>query len=174
MPGGGFAVVADLVSTLAMRAEDEAKRARVQLSTTQDEVGVAVGAVGQVDGALETILARCAEAADLMRGIADDNAALATAIGEIKGAVHQLDGIAQQNAAMVEQTLGAAASLAQRIAALAGHAGAFRHDRRERDVRVAFDRRANGARRAQGAPALAAPGTLVRLTDRAAGPLVSA
>lgn len=151
--GRGFAVVADLVSTLAMRAEDEAKRARVQLSATQDEVGVAVTAVGQVDGALETILARCAEAVDLTRDIADDNAALAVAIGEIKGAVTQLDGIAQQNAAMVEETSAAAASLARDVATLAGHASAFRHDRRARELPVAVDRRAHGARRPSAAPA---------------------
>ncbi|WP_232280322.1 methyl-accepting chemotaxis protein [Sphingomonas sp. PAMC 26605] len=172
--GRGFAVVADLVSTLAMRAEDEAKRARIQLSATQDDVGVAVAAVGQVDDALQTILGRCSEAVDLSRGIADDNTALAISIGEIKGAVVQLDGIAQQNAAMVEETSAAVASLARDITTLAGHAGAFRHDRREREVQVAVDRRGQGARRAKTAPTLAVPAAPLRLANPPSAPLVSA
>ncbi|GGA45364.1 methyl-accepting chemotaxis protein [Sphingomonas psychrolutea] len=171
--GRGFAVVADLVSTLAMRAEEEAKRARVQLSATQDDVGVAVTAVGQVDGALETILARCAEGASLSRDIADDNAALASSIGEIKGAVTQLDGIAQQNAAMVEETSAAAASLACDIATLAGHASAFRHDGREQDVPVALDQRVRVAR---GLPSAVVPilSALARIPRVPVVPMVSA
>lgn len=172
--GRGFAVVADLVSTLAMRAEDEAKRARVQLSATQDDVGVAVAAVGQVDDALETILVRCGEAVGLTRDIADDNTALATSIGEIKGAVVQLDAIAQQNAAMVEETSAAVASLARDITTLAGHAGAFRHDRREREVQVAVDRRRQGARRPNTVPGFAAPIAPLRLAHQSSASLVSA
>ena len=50
--GRGFAVVADLVGQLAMRSEEEAKRAREQLTATQNDVEIAVGAVERVDGAL--------------------------------------------------------------------------------------------------------------------------
>ncbi|WP_339426676.1 methyl-accepting chemotaxis protein, partial [Pseudomonas proteolytica] len=53
--GRGFAVVADLVSALAMRSEEEAKRARGQLTATQEDIGTAVGAVQDVDGALSNI-----------------------------------------------------------------------------------------------------------------------
>ncbi|MET3824992.1 methyl-accepting chemotaxis protein [Sphingomonas sp. PvP055] len=139
--GRGFAVVADLVSTLAMCAEEEAKRARTQLSATQQDVSVAVEAVGLVDGALATILTRCTEAAELTQGIADDNVAQASAIGEINSAVSQLDQIVQQNAAMVEETSAAAAGLAQDVRTLAGHAAAFRYDLRANDVPVARERR---------------------------------
>jgi len=45
-------VVADLVSALAMRAEEEAKRARDQLTLTQTDIATAVGAVTKVDGAV--------------------------------------------------------------------------------------------------------------------------
>jgi methyl-accepting chemotaxis protein len=143
--GRGFAVVADLVSTLAMRAEEEAKRARTQLSATQQEVTVAVEAVGLVDGALQTILTRCTEAAELTQGIADDNVAQATAIGEINSAVSQLDQIVQQNASMVEQTSAAAAGLARDVRTLAGHAAAFQYDLRTNDVPVAHERRKSRA-----------------------------
>ncbi|MET4663594.1 methyl-accepting chemotaxis protein [Sphingomonas sp. PvP056] len=139
--GRGFAVVADLVSTLAMRAEEEAKRARTQLSATQEDVTVAVEAVGLVDGALQTILTRCTEAAALTQGIADDNVAQSIAIGEINSAVSQLDQIVQQNAAMVDQTSAAAGGLARDVQRLAGHAAAFQYDLRASDVPVTVERR---------------------------------
>ena len=75
------------------------------------------------------------------QGIADDNVAQATAIGEINSAVSQLDQIVQQNAAMVEETSAAAAGLAQDVRTLAGHAAAFRYDLRANDVPVARERR---------------------------------
>jgi methyl-accepting chemotaxis protein len=132
--GRGFAVVADLVSTLAMRAEEEAKRARAQLSATQQEVAVAVDAVGLVHGALETIVTSCTEAVGLTQAIASDNAAQAEAIGEITSAVAQLDRIAQQNAGMVTETSATAATLAHDIATLAARAAAFRYDSRDGDA----------------------------------------
>jgi methyl-accepting chemotaxis protein len=53
--GRGFAVVADLVSAFAMRAEEEAKRARQQLTVTQAGIATAVESVRRVDGALTGI-----------------------------------------------------------------------------------------------------------------------
>jgi len=143
--GRGFAVVADLVSTLAMRAEEESRRARAQLSTTQQEVVIAVDAVGKVGGAIETILARCTEAAELTSEIASDNNAQALAITDVSGAVGKLDRIVQQNAAMVHQTSAAAASLAYEIEVLAGHAAAFRHDKGDRSPAAATKRDGPGA-----------------------------
>ncbi|WP_426262092.1 methyl-accepting chemotaxis protein, partial [Sphingomonas sp. DC1200-1] len=157
--GRGFAVVADLVSTLAMRAEEEAKRARTQLSATQQEVAVAVDAVGLVHGALETIVARCTEAVALTQAIASDNAAQAEAIGEITSAVTQLDRIAQQNAGMVTETSATAATLAQDIATLAARAAAFRYDSRDGDAPVAIE----PGRVTEPAPRRAPTGRTVRL-----------
>lgn len=56
--GRAFAVVADLVSALAMRSEEEAKRAREQLTATQTDIGAAVEAVQKVDGAFAEHLVR--------------------------------------------------------------------------------------------------------------------
>ncbi|MDR6848053.1 methyl-accepting chemotaxis protein [Sphingomonas sp. BE270] len=157
--GRGFAVVADLVSTLAMRAEEEAKRARTQLSATQQEVAVAVDAVGLVHGALETIVASCTDAVALTQAIASDNAAQAEAIGEITSAVTQLDRIAQQNAGMVTETSATAATLAQDIATLAARAAAFRYDSRDGDAPVAIE----PGRVTEPAPRRAPTGRTVRL-----------
>lgn len=47
--GRGFAVIADLVRALAMRAEEESKRARDQLTATQADISLAVEEVRRVD-----------------------------------------------------------------------------------------------------------------------------
>lgn len=123
--GLGFAVVADLVSALAMRAEEESKRARNQLSATQKEIGDAVDAVQKVDTAFTVIAASGEEAARLAKQIASDNDAQASAIGQVNSAVGSMDESTQQNAAMVEQTSAAARNLTTEIATLAENASRF-------------------------------------------------
>jgi methyl-accepting chemotaxis protein len=124
--GRGFAVVADLVSALAMRAEEEAKRARSQLTTTQAEIGCAVDAVGQIDGALQGIAHDVAEVTRLLEGIAADNQRQADAIAQIESAVSSMDAAGQRSAAMVAETTAAARSLAGEVEMLTTRTGAFR------------------------------------------------
>jgi methyl-accepting chemotaxis protein len=114
--------VADLVSALAMRAEEEAKRARDQLTVTQAEVTSAVEAVRQVDGALTGISENVADVHQLLDTIASENAEQSTAIGEITSAIAAMDQTAQQNAAMVEETSAAARNLMREITTLAEQA----------------------------------------------------
>jgi methyl-accepting chemotaxis protein len=124
--GRGFAVVADLVSALAMRAEEEAKRAREQLTVTQDEVSSAVEAVQRMDGALEAISGGVGAVHKLLDVMAADNQAQSTAITQIVTAVHEMDTSTQQNAAMVEETSAASRNLAEEVGNLAGQAAKFR------------------------------------------------
>jgi methyl-accepting chemotaxis protein len=123
--GRGFAVVADLVSALAMRAEEEAKRARDQLTVTQEEVGNAVGAVGDVDGALVQIADIFTQVDTLVGSLVDNNRVQAMSISEIVIAVSGMDATTQQNAAMVEQTSAAAQQLRTEATDLAGRAAQF-------------------------------------------------
>tara|TARA_B100000678_G_scaffold69358_1_gene56867 strand:- start:423 stop:2186 length:1764 start_codon:yes stop_codon:yes gene_type:complete len=124
--GRGFAVVADLVSALAMRAEEEAGSAREQLTTTQEEVGNAVGTVKRVDEALEQISSSVGNVNQLLETMAADNQAQASAISEIVTAVSDMDNSTQQNAAMVEETSAASRQLASEVTVLAEEAGHFR------------------------------------------------
>ncbi len=124
--GRGFAVVADLVSARAMRAEEEAKRARDQLTVTQTDIVTAVEAVGQVDGALENISVDVGEVHQLVGQIASDNQAQALAITEINSAIASMDQSTQQNAAMVEETSAAARNLLGEVSGLADQAARFR------------------------------------------------
>ena len=126
--GRGFAVVADLVSALAMRAEEEAKRARDQLTVTQEEVGNAVGAVGDVDGALVQIADIFTQVDTLVGSLVDNNRVQAMSISEIVIAVSGMDSTTQQNAAMVEETSAAAQQLRTEATDLAGRAAQFEID----------------------------------------------
>jgi len=124
--GRGFAVVADLVSALAMRSEEEAKRAREQLTATREDIGTAVGAVEDVDGALAGISGSVEQVLSLVSGMAEENRVQATTIVEIATAVNDIDRATQQNAAMVEQTSAAARNLATEADGLNRSAGRFK------------------------------------------------
>ena len=123
--GRGFAVVADLVSALAMRAEEEAKRAREQLTLTQDEVAVAVDAVRSVDGALARIVDTVSSVNGLVATMATDNSSQSAAMIQIAAAVATMDQSTQQNAAMVEETSAAARGLLAQVNALADQTSRF-------------------------------------------------
>ena len=123
--GRGFAVVADLVSALAMRAEEEAKRARDQLGITQNQIVIAVEAVGKLDTAFAAIAGDVGAVNKLLTGMASDNQGQSTAITEITAAVSAMDAATQQNAAMVEQTSAAARNLTQEVGNLASAAARF-------------------------------------------------
>ncbi|MDP5280845.1 cache domain-containing protein [Sphingomonas sp. DG1-23] len=124
--GRGFAVVADLVSALAMRSEEEAKRAREQLTATREDIGTAVGAVEDVDGALAGISGSVEQVLSLVSGMAEENRVQATTIVEIATAVNDIDRSTQQNAAMVEQTSAAARNLATEADGLNRSASRFK------------------------------------------------
>ncbi|PTS72280.1 chemotaxis protein [Sphingomonas sp. HMWF008] len=126
--GRGFAVVADLVSALAMRAEEEAKRARDQLSVTQAEIGTAVQAVQNVDGALANISEDVGEVHKLLGTMADDAAAQSSAITQISAAISAMDQATQQNAAMVEETSAAARNLTAEVSSMSNQTAMFTID----------------------------------------------
>ncbi|WP_245653508.1 methyl-accepting chemotaxis protein [Sphingomonas pituitosa] len=126
--GRGFAVVADLVSALAMRAEEEAGRARDQLTVTQVEIGTAVAAVEDVDGAFTSISENAQSVHKLLGQVAADNRVQSDSISRLSETIRVMDHSTQQNAAMVEQTSAAARNLMAEINQLVEQAGRFRID----------------------------------------------
>ncbi len=123
--GRGFAVVADLVGQLAMRSEEEAKRAREQLTTTQNDVVLAVDAVHKVDRALLAISDDVGVVHELLASMSVDNAAQAAAIQQIATAIHDMDEGTQKNAAMVEEASAAARNLNGEVGTLTQKAAIF-------------------------------------------------
>jgi methyl-accepting chemotaxis protein len=123
--GRGFAIVADLVGALAIRAEAEARQARDRLTVTQRDIDLAVGAVADVDGALVAITRDIDQVQTMLGAIATDNRVQSEAFSEVAGTVGRLDLATRQNAAMVEQTMAAARRLAQEVGGLLERTGAF-------------------------------------------------
>jgi len=113
------------VSALAMRAEEEAGRARDQLTATQTDIVAAVDAVQKVDGALADISGDVGQVHALIGTMAEDNNAQSHAIGQVSDAVGDMDRGTQQNAAMVEETSAAARNLTREVDTLADSAASF-------------------------------------------------
>jgi len=155
--GRGFAVVADLVGQLAMRSEEEAKRAREQLTTTQNDVELAVGAVERVDGALVGISSDVSAVHELLSAMASDNQAQAAAIQQIASAIGTMDESTQQNAAMVEQTSAAARSLNSEVQVLGERADSFRTAANAAPASFAAARPAASVAKAPAKPRAVAP-----------------
>lgn len=123
--GRGFAVVADLVRALAMRAEEEARKAREGLSATQSDIATAVDAVRQVNEALQGVAVKFERVHSLIAQMSKDNAAQSNAISEINMAVSSMDRTTQQNASMIERTSASAHALHNDAVNLAAQAGRF-------------------------------------------------
>jgi len=109
--GRGFAVVADLVRALAMRAEEEARKAR------------------PADDALNGVATKFERVHALIAQMSDDNAAQSSAISEINTVVGTMDQATQQNASMIEQNSVSARSLHDDATRLATQAGRFQVSR---------------------------------------------
>ncbi|MBA4761509.1 methyl-accepting chemotaxis protein [Sphingomonas sp.] len=155
--GRGFAVVADLVGQLAMRSEEEAKRAREQLTATQNDVEIAVGAVERVDGALVGISSDVSAVHEMLNGLAQDNQAQAAAVQQIASAIGTMDESTQQNAAMVEETSAAARSLNSEVRVLGERADSFRTAARSGSHAAAPVRAPRPVTKAPAKPRAAAP-----------------
>ena len=123
--GRGFAVVADLVGQLAMRSEEEAKRAREQLTATQSDVGIAVQTIGQVDTALNAIATAVDDVHGRLATIAEDHAVQMSSLSQVTRAIGMVERFVQQNAAMVEQSSAAASALAGEVDSVARLAEQF-------------------------------------------------
>ncbi|KQM22923.1 hypothetical protein ASE50_01435 [Sphingomonas sp. Leaf5] len=123
--GKGFAVVASEVCALAQRSADAANdvKSRIHASGSQVEVGVTL--VGQTGSALERIVARIAEIADLVATIARGADEQSSGLQQVNIAVSEMDAVTQQNAAMVEEATAAARSLASEAEALTRHVARF-------------------------------------------------
>jgi methyl-accepting chemotaxis protein len=108
-----------------MRAEEEAGRARDQLTATQADIVAAVDAVQKVDGALSDISGDVGQVHALIGTMAEDNNAQSHAISQVSDAVGDMDRGTQQNAAMVEETSAAARNLTREVDTLADSAASF-------------------------------------------------
>ena len=124
--GKGFAVVASEVRALAQRSAEAAKDVKEKITASTDQVEHGVALVSETGEALERIIARIGEIADLIANIATSAEQQSTGLQQVNTAVNEMDGVTQQNAAMVEQATAAARSLAEEAETLNRQVSQFR------------------------------------------------
>ena len=109
--GKGFAVVADEVRNLAMRAAEAARETTdlIESSVTRAQEGSTVA--DEVAKGLSAIVTDVTSVSDLINGIAKASQEQAQGVEQVNTAVSQMDKVTQQNAANAEESSSAAQEL---------------------------------------------------------------
>jgi len=109
--GKGFAVVADEVRNLAMRAAQAAKETTglIEDAVSKSQQGTKVA--GEVGEALSTIVADASKVSDLIGEISQAGQEQAQGVEQVNTAVSQMDKVTQQTAATAEESAAAAEEL---------------------------------------------------------------
>jgi len=105
--GAGFAVVANEVRNLAMRAAEAAKNTSVLIEGTVKKVKEGSELVERTNGVFEAVSKSAAKVADLVSEIAAASVEQAQGIDQINKAVAEMDKVTQQNAANAEESASA-------------------------------------------------------------------
>ena len=105
--GAGFAVVANEVRNLAMRAAEAAKNTSALIEGTVKKVREGSELVERTNGAFAEVSKSAARVADLVSEIAAASTEQAQGIDQINKAVTEMDKVTQQNAANAEESASA-------------------------------------------------------------------
>jgi methyl-accepting chemotaxis protein len=129
--GAGFAVVAEEVRSLALRAAEAARNTATLIEGTVMNIQQGSAVVADADGEFTDVAGRTRKVGELLREIASASDQQAQGIEQINRAVAEMDKSVQQNAAGAEQSAGAsnemnsqAARVKEIVQELAGMVGA--------------------------------------------------
>jgi hypothetical protein len=109
--GAGFAVVAEEVRNLAMRAADAAKNTAVLIEGTVMRVHNGGGLVQKTEEALSRITGTTSKVNELLSEIAAASNEQAQGIDQVSKAVGEMDRVVQQNASQAEESASASVEL---------------------------------------------------------------
>ncbi len=107
--GAGFAVVAEEVRNLSLRAAEAARNSTMLIESTINEIGDGAGLVGKTDKAFSEVAAGIGDIVKLIGQIAAASGEQAFSIKQINDAFTEIDSAVQANASSAEQ-LAASAS----------------------------------------------------------------
>jgi methyl-accepting chemotaxis protein len=105
--GAGFAVVAEEVRNLAMRAADAAKNTANLIEGTVKKIGAGSGLVDKTNEAFKAVAEKSGKVKDLVGEIAAASQEQAQGIGQVSTAVAEMDKVVQANAAAAEENASA-------------------------------------------------------------------
>jgi methyl-accepting chemotaxis protein len=105
--GAGFAVVAEEVRSLALRAAEAARNTATLIEGTVKTIQQGSAVVADADGEFTDVAGRTRKVGELLREIAAASDQQAQGIEQINRAVAEMDKSVQQNAAGAEQSAGA-------------------------------------------------------------------
>jgi methyl-accepting chemotaxis protein len=121
--GAGFAVVANEVRNLAMRAAEAAKNTSALIEGTVKKVKEGSGLLERTNVAFSEVSKSAAKVADLVSEIAAASSEQAQGIDQINKAVAEMDKVTQQNAANAEESASASEEMnaqAEQMKVIAG------------------------------------------------------
>ena len=124
--GRGFAVVASEVRALAQRSSGAAGEIKTLIEASVLQVGKGTAQVEQAGQAMNDMVQRIADVAQMLRDIASSSDEQAEGLAQIYSAVTLMDGVTQQNAALVSDATTAAATLQAHADMLRQHTLRFR------------------------------------------------
>jgi methyl-accepting chemotaxis protein len=124
--GRGFAVVADEVRSLALRAKEAATKTEELIRQSVKEATEGEATSKHVTRKLAEIVQGIGEVSDIVREVSASAKEQATGIEQVNAAVGQMDRVTQQNAASSEESSSAAAELSGQAQELAAMVGSFR------------------------------------------------
>ncbi|MDP2798531.1 MAG: methyl-accepting chemotaxis protein, partial [Deltaproteobacteria bacterium] len=109
--GAGFAVVAEEVRNLAMRAADAAKNTANLIEGTVKKIGAGSGLVSRTNEAFKAVAEKSGKVKDLVGEIAAASQEQSQGIGQVSTAVAEMDKVVQANAASAEENASAGEEL---------------------------------------------------------------
>jgi methyl-accepting chemotaxis protein len=124
--GAGFAVVAEEVRNLAMRAAEAAKNTQDLIQLVQGRISEGAGLVDRTQREFDSLSQTAEQNRTLMGEIASASSEQAQGIGQLTQAVSQMDGVVQSTAAQSEESAAAAEQMKAQAHALSQTAESIR------------------------------------------------